>query len=92
MIRKIIIDYKFNDKSYLDKTIVNFLLKNKKFFEKLKSYDTIIPVPINKIRKKERGYNQSYLIAKEISNQTGTALNKRVSIQNKKCKKTKRVK
>ena len=67
MIRKIIINYKFNSKSYLYKTIVNFLLKNRKFFQILKSYDTIIPVPISKKRRKERGYNQSELIASEIS-------------------------
>ncbi len=67
MIRKIIINYKFNDKSYLYQTIVNFLLKNKKFFQILKSYDTIIPVPISAKRRKQRGYNQSALIAKEIA-------------------------
>lgn len=33
----------------------------------LKSYDIIIPVPIHKKRRKERGYNQTELIAKEIS-------------------------
>ena len=65
--RKLILDYKFNDKSYLYKTFVNFLLKNQKTFDFLKSYDTIVPVPISKKRKKERGYNQSLLIAKEIS-------------------------
>ncbi|MCI8637505.1 MAG: hypothetical protein HFJ36_06810, partial [Clostridia bacterium] len=52
IIRKAIIDYKFNEKSYFYKTIVNFLLKNKKFFSILKSYDTIIPVPISKKRRK----------------------------------------
>jgi ComF family protein len=67
MIRKFLIHYKFNDQSYLYLTIVNFLLKNKKIFEILKSYDTIIPVPISKKRRKERGYNQSELIAREIA-------------------------
>ena len=67
MIRKIILNYKFKDKSYLYQSIVNFLLKNKKFFQILKSYDTIIPVPISKKRRKERGYNQSELIAREIA-------------------------
>ena len=67
MIRKVILNYKFNDKSYLYKTIVNFLLKNEKFFPILESYDTIIPVPISRKRRKERGYNQSELIAKEIA-------------------------
>lgn len=70
IIRKIILDYKFNDQSYLYKTIVNFLIKNEKFFKILKSYDTIIPVTISSKRKKERGYNQSELIAKKIAQLT----------------------
>ena len=75
IIRKLIIDYKFNEKSYLYKTFANFLLKNQKFFEILKSYDTIIPVPISKKRKKERGYNQSTLIAREISKRLKIEIN-----------------
>lgn len=74
MIREIILNYKFNSQSYLYRTIVNFLLKNEKFFEFLKSYDTIIPVPISRKRQKERGYNQSYLIAKEIAKNTRSIL------------------
>ena len=38
-----------------------------KNLEKLKKYDIIIIVPVSKQRKLERGYNQSELIAKEIS-------------------------
>lgn len=75
MIRKFLIHYKFNDQSYLYLTIVNFLLKNKKIFEILKSYDTIIPVPISKKRRKERGYNQSELIAREIAKRTQITYN-----------------
>lgn len=67
IIRNTIIKYKFSEKSYLYKTFVNFLLKNEKFFKILKSYDKIIPVPISKKRKKQRGYNQSELIAKELA-------------------------
>ena len=70
IIRKKILDYKFKEQAYLYKTFVNFLLKNEKIFEKIKTYDTIIPVPISKKRKKERGYNQSYLISREIAIQT----------------------
>ena len=76
MIRKVILDYKFNDKSYLYKTIVNFLLKNEKFFPILKSYDTIVPVPISQKRRKERGYNQSELMAKEIARNVSMKYNK----------------
>lgn len=74
IIRKIILKYKFQDKAYIYKTFVNFLLKNEKFFKIIKSYDTIIPVPISKQRKKERGYNQSYLLAKEIARNVGLNL------------------
>ena len=50
------------------------MLKNKKIFENIKKYDKIIPVPISKKRYKERGYNQSLLIANEISKQTNLEL------------------
>ena len=73
-IRKLIIDYKFNDKAYLYKMFVNFLLKNKKIFENIKNYDTIIPVPISKKRKNERGYNQSLLISRNIAEKTNLEL------------------
>lgn len=73
-IRKLILDYKFNEKSYIYLTFVNFLLKNKNIFENIKNYDTIIPVPISKKRLKTRGYNQSLLIAKQISQQTNLDL------------------
>ena len=67
LIRKLILDYKFHEKPYIYVCLVNFILKNEKIYEKLLSYDTIIPVPISKKRMKERGYNQSLLIAKKIS-------------------------
>ena len=85
VIRKILIQYKFQEKSYLYKTIVNFLLNNKKIFEFIKSYDTIIPVPISKERKKTRGYNQSFLLAKEISKKVG------IKVENKCLFKTKNI-
>lgn len=68
IIRKMLLNYKFQDKSYLYKTFVNFLLNNKKFFNIIKSYDTIVPVPISKQRYKQRGYNQCELLGREIAN------------------------
>ena len=67
IIRQLLLAYKFHEKSYMYVCFVNFILKNEKIFEKLQSYDTIIPVPISKKRMKERGYNQSLLIAKKLS-------------------------
>jgi ComF family protein len=86
IIRKIILDYKFHDKSYLYKTLVNFLVKNKKFFKILKSYDTIVPVPISTKRKKVRGYNQSDLLAKELVKHTNN-----LKLENKCLYKTKNI-
>lgn len=83
-VRKLILDYKFNEKSYMYKTFVNFLLNNKKIFENIKKYDKIIPVPISKKRYKERGYNQSLLIAKEISKQ----MQHKKNLENKQKEKT----
>lgn len=62
-IRKIILDYKFNEKPYLYNTFSTFI-KNNILFD---NYDLVIPVPISINRYKTRGYNQSYLIAKNIA-------------------------
>lgn len=67
IIRKLLINYKFNEKSYLYRSFVNFLLKQQKVFEIIKTYDIILPVPISKKRYNQRGYNQTELIAREIS-------------------------
>lgn len=83
MIRKLILDYKFKDKHYLYKTFVNFILKEEKLFKILESYDMIIPVPISKKRDKQRGYNQSYLIGKEISKRIRIKCENRCLIKNK---------
>lgn len=66
-IRELIIKYKFREKSYLSKLFSEILLKNKKICKIIKSYDIIISVPLSRRRKLERGYNQSYLILKEMS-------------------------
>jgi ComF family protein len=74
LIRNRILNYKFRDKSYLYMTFANFLLKDEKVFDFLKRYDIIIPVPISYQRYKQRGYNQSLLLAKEISKNVGLKL------------------
>lgn len=67
IVRNKIIEYKFSDKPYLYKTFLKTILKNKKICGFLKKYDIIIPIPINKKRKQERKYNQTEIIAKQIS-------------------------
>ena len=66
IIRQRLIEYKFQDQSYMYKTFAKIILKNKKVCGFLEKYDIIIPVPIHKKRRLKRGYNQTELIAKEI--------------------------
>ncbi len=83
-IRKTILDYKFHDRAYLYKTFSKIIIKNKKICGFFKKYDIIIPVPIHKKRLNIRGYNQSELIAKEISkNNSNLALENKILIKTK---------
>ena len=83
IIRDKILQYKFEDKAYIYKTFAKIVLKNKKVCGLLKKYDIIIPVPIHKKRKLQRGYNQTQLIAKEISKNIDIKLCNNVLIKNK---------
>lgn len=76
LIREQIINYKFKDNAYKYKAISKFIIKNyiltnQDVFQILNKYDVIIPAPISDKRMKNRGYNQSELIAKEIANSLG---------------------
>lgn len=68
IVREKIIQYKFNEKSYLYRTFAQSIINSEKIFGKFDSYDIITFVPISKNRKNERGYNQSELIAREFNN------------------------
>jgi len=66
-IREKIINYKFENRVYLYRTFSEAIIRNKQNIDFIKKYDILIPVPIHKERKKQRGYNQSELIAKIIA-------------------------
>ena len=67
LIREKILDYKFNEKSYLFRTFINFFEFYEKNYFHFNFYDIIMPVPISKKRWNLRGYNQSKLIAVKLS-------------------------
>lgn len=69
IIRDKLIEYKFNDKPHLYRMFYEILIKDKNACDFFKGYDIIIPVPIHKKRKSLRGYNQSELIAKKLSDE-----------------------
>lgn len=70
-LRELFLSYKFHQQSHIYHAFVEILIKNEKIYRNLKNYDIIVAVPISKQRKKERGYNQSALIARKIAKQVG---------------------
>lgn len=70
IVRKYILKYKFGSKPYISNFFAYEILKSKKVYEILKFCDIIIPVPLDKKKQRERGYNQSKLIAKILSQKT----------------------
>lgn len=83
IIREKIIQYKFGDRAYMNNTFAKIILKNEKICGLLKKYDIIIPVPIHKKRKAQRGYNQTQLIANKISKCLNIKLCNNVLVKNK---------
>lgn len=68
ILKTLIRKFKFSKKQSLAPYLVNFIKKcidNKSYFS---SVDLITSVPLHKNRLKERGFNQSELIAKQLSN------------------------
>lgn len=66
LVRDKIINYKFNEHSYLYKAFTRLIINNKKICRFLGNYDIIIPVPLSNKKLANRGYNQAELIANEI--------------------------
>lgn len=83
IIRKKMIQYKFNEKPYLYKMFCEIFVKNKNACEFLKSYDIILPVPMNKNKKRTRGYNQTELIAKELAKRFNIQVDTKILIKEK---------
>lgn len=84
LIREKIIDYKFYEKSYLYSTFAKIMLKDKKICRFLKErYDIIIPVPMHKKKERIRGYNQTELIAIELSKMLEIPIDRRALIKAK---------
>jgi len=81
IVRNKIIAYKFGEKSYLYKTFVKIIIKNKKIYRFIKLYDIIIPVPMYKNKESVRGYNQSALVAREIAKVAGLEFQKKTLIK-----------
>ena len=71
IIRNLIIDYKFNNKSYLYRLFSKAILSDFEVCQIIKKYDIILPAPLHFKRLKERGYNQSKLISDVLAKELG---------------------
>lgn len=67
--REIILDFKYNGKGYIGKKFGD-IMYDKIMYENL-DIDVIIPVPLHKKRQKQRGYNQSEVMAKRLAEHMG---------------------
>jgi ComF family protein len=47
------------------------------------NYDFIIPIPIHLSKKRERGFNQSFIIASRIADEVGLVLNNNILYRHK---------
>jgi ComF family protein len=57
--------FKYQNKTYLAKTLVGLIDESPAPFE-VDGYDVLVPVPLHRNRLRGRGYNQSLLLAAEI--------------------------
>ena len=68
----LVMAFKFENKRYLASPLARYMMD--RFLQEGIAADLIIPVPLHEKREKERGYNQSELLAKEISSSLGVPL------------------
>lgn len=83
---KLVSQFKFGGQTHLYKPFGDLMYDlgvQESIFDRV---DTIVPVPLHRAKYKQRGYNQSYLLAKRISEKTG------IPIRDKLVKKVKRTK
>lgn len=90
IVRDLILQYKFNNKAYISNLFSTIILKDKFCCEKIRFYDIMIPVPMFEKKKKQRGYNQTELIAEKICKELNIALEKNnlIKIRNTKVQST----
>lgn len=91
LVRKLLLQYKFNDKSYLANFWARVIMNSKKIDEIFKIYDIMIPVPMDRKKKLERGYNQTELITDIISKKKNILSDKKILVKNKKIRNTKSI-
>jgi len=62
---------KYDGKTVMAKPLADLMIEAMRLFFGMEDYDCIVPVPLHKRRKRERGYNQVELIGRRLSRATG---------------------
>ncbi len=64
--RESVLRFKFRNRPGYAESYARYMAQRLRTY-KLTQFDALVPVPISKKRHRERGYNQSFLLAKELS-------------------------
>ncbi len=90
IIRKLILKYKFQSQAYLNNLFSEIILRDENSCKVLEDYDLLIPVPMYEKKKKQRGYNQTELISKNVCEKLNIILdiNSVIKIRNTKVQST----
>jgi ComF family protein len=59
------------------------LLANRIKFDSILNYDFVVPIPIHPAKRRERGFNQSDIIAKSVSEELGLNYNDKILVRSK---------
>jgi len=74
---------KYSNKTVMAKPLAELMIDALPVFFGMEDYDYIIPVPLHKKRRRERGYNQVELIGEELSRTTGIPMEAKCLVKTK---------
>ena len=75
--KSLVLTYKYSQNPYLSDPAINWLFTTGEESYDWSDYDRIIPVPLHHRKSRERGFNQSGLLAAGLSRRTGIKLSRR---------------
>ena len=74
--RAMVLDFKYKDKPYIGHKLGEIM--GDRLLCEDEIFDLIVPIPIHRKRREERGYNQAEILAKKVAKKTGIEYNKSV--------------
>ena len=67
-LREALLLFKFGRRDILAPTLARFMTEFARQWMSIDDVDWIVPVPLHPVRRRERGFNQAELLAKQFSN------------------------